>query len=76
MCTSYLAVNLQIKFSKFGGIENINLRLPLFIDRCRDLPYMQQKVTSTVLSTIFATRQSIICTHIIMVQLHTTCKLM
>jgi len=36
--TSYLAVNLQIKFSKFGSVENVKFRLALFIDRCRDSP--------------------------------------
>jgi hypothetical protein len=46
MYTSYFAVNLQIKFPKFGGVENIKFRLPLFIDRCRDLSYIQQKITS------------------------------
>ena len=46
MYTSYLAVNLQIKFSKFGGVENIKFRLPLFIYRCRDLSHIKETITS------------------------------
>jgi len=67
MYTSYLDVNLQIKFTKFGGADKINFRLPLFIDRCRDLRYTKDKIISFVLSTVFAKLQSIICTHNFMV---------
>jgi len=67
MYTSYLEVNLQIKFTKFGGVGKINSRLSLFIERCRDLSYTQEKIASTVLSTVFAKRQSIICAHNFMV---------